>query len=243
MKRLALIHTVDWFHMSVVTPFAKPWLAKTPGVELVNLCDDSTLKDSLAAGAMTPDVARRLLTYAQCAENAGADAIMITCTTMNSVAAMARKILRVPVFNIDEPMAREAVRLGSKIGIVATVPTSAPCTERLLHEAAAEQGKKVEVRVAINPPAFAALMRDDRAEHDRLVHAEIDQLAQWADVIALGQISLAQIKHDCGKPILQVGHSGFAEATLILFGEAAKNGAAPAPSAEKLARTVAVGAC
>lgn len=233
MKRLALIHTVDWFHMSVINPFAKPWLERTPGVEIMNICDDSTLRDSLAAGAMTPGVARRLLNYAQCAEDAGADAVMITCTTMNAVAGMARRILRVPAFNIDEPMAREAVRAGCRIGLVATVPTSAPCTERLLHEAAAVQGTTAEVRIAINTEAFAALMRGDRAEHDRLVHAEIDRLAEWADVIALGQISLAQIRHACAKPIFQVGHSGFAEATRLLFGGAADGAAAthvqPAP--------------
>ena len=219
MKKLALIHTVDWFHMSVVKPFALPWLEKTPGVELINICDDSLLKESLAAGAATPDALRRIVQYALCAENAGADVAMVTCTTVNEAAKLARRMLKIPVFNIDEPMAREAVEKGDSIGIIATVPTSAPATERLLLEAAAEKGKKIRIEKAINREAFEALMKGDRLTHDRMIYKEIDAMAEKVDIIALGQISLAQIKYECGKPILQVGESGFAEAKKLLFPE------------------------
>ncbi len=218
MKQLALIHTVDWFHMSVVNPFAKPWLEKTSGVEIQNYCDDTLLKESLKAGKATPNVLRRIVQYAICAENAGADAVMITCTTVNEAAGIARKLLNIPAFNIDEPMAWEAVQKGEKIGIVATVPTSAPATKRLLQEAAKELNKTVSIKTAINEEAFAALMSGDRKTHDELVHKEIDKLAKSVDVIALGQISLGQIIYNCGKPILQVGESGFREAEKILFG-------------------------
>ena len=54
MKKLALIHTVEWFHMSVVNPFAKPWLEENPEVELINICDSSLLADSLRAGQRHP---------------------------------------------------------------------------------------------------------------------------------------------------------------------------------------------
>lgn len=221
MKKLALIHTVDWFHMSVVNPFAKPWLEKNPGVEIQNICDDRLLKDCLVLGHMPPNVAKRVVQYAQCAEASGADAVMITCTTVNEAAKLARKLVNIPVFNIDEPMAKQAVALGRRIGIVATVPTSAPATERLLQEAAAEQGKEIEIHTVIREEAFQALLAGDRGRHDTLVHAEMDELAKKVDVIALGQISLSQIRHDCGVPVLQVGESGFQEATRILFGDKA----------------------
>jgi Asp/Glu/hydantoin racemase len=216
MKKLALIHTVDWFHMSVVNPFAKPWLENNPGVDIINICDDSLLADSLQVGEATPDVLRRIVQYAICAENAGADVVMCTCTTVNQASALARKILNIPVFNIDEPMAKQAVELGGKIGIIATVPTSAPATKRLLEIAAKEAGKNIEIYTVINEPAFKSLMNGDRDTHDRLVHEEIDKMAEKVDVIALGQVSLSQIKYKCSKPILKVGESGFAEATRIL---------------------------
>lgn len=218
-KTLAMIHTVSWFNMSVVEPFAAPWARKNPGIQLVNIADDSLLAESLTAGKMTTNVARRIVQYALCAENAGADAVMVTCTTVNGAAALARQVLRVPCFNIDEPMAKQAVALGDRIGIVATVPTSAPATRRLLCEAAEAMGKRIQIETVIHEKAFTALMKGDRATHDKLVHREIDKLAGKVDVIALGQISLAQIKYDCGKPILQVGQSGFAEAKRLLLGK------------------------
>ena len=82
------------------------------------------LKESLAAGKATANVMRRIIQYAICAENTGADVVMVTCTTVNEASIIARSILNIPVFNIDEPMARAAVKKGEKIGIIATVPTS-----------------------------------------------------------------------------------------------------------------------
>ena len=151
-----------------------------------------------------------------CAENAGADVIMCTCTTVNQATALARNIMKTPIFNIDEPMAKQAVELGSRIGIIATVPTSAPATKRLLETAAKEINKDIEIEIVINESAFKSLMEADRETHDRLVHEEIDKMAKRVDIIALGQISLSQIKYKCSKPILQVGESGFAEAKRIL---------------------------
>lgn len=215
-KRLALIHTVHWYTKSVIEPFAKPWQAENPGVELINLMDDSLLSDSLANGGPTEAVLDRLVSYIRAAERAGADAIMVTCTTVGEASRRARPLVSVPVFNIDEPMAREAVQRGNVLGILATVPTSAPATRYLLETEAAALGKPVEIHAVINEEAFQRLLAGDRAGHDELVRAELDRLAGYVDVIVLGQISLSQIRHECRVPILQVGHSGFAEAKRLL---------------------------
>jgi Asp/Glu/hydantoin racemase len=135
---------------------------------------------------------------------------------MGLATARARQSCPVPLFNIDEPMAREAVRLGTRLGILATVPTSAPATRRLLEREAAAIGKTIQIETVVNEPAFAALLAGDRPAHNRIVHDEMDRLAQRVDVIVLGQISLAQIQHRPGVPVLQVGHSGFAHARELL---------------------------
>jgi hypothetical protein len=133
-------------------------------------------------------------------------------------------------------MCRAAVAAGSRLGILATVPTSAPATRYLLEREARQQGRPVTIETVINQPAFAALLAGNRAEHDRLVHAEMDQLATRVDVIVLGQISLAQIQHrPPGVTVLQVGHSGFAEARRLLSGLGVKDIASPADSAPRLA--------
>ncbi len=215
MRKIAFIHTVDWYY-KVQNRFIEPFFEKHIDCEPIHIVDSSLLKESLEHGQATPNVLRRILQYAQCAENAGAEIIMCTCTTVNQASQLGRQILNVPMFNIDEPMARLAVEMGTKIGILATVPTSAPCTKRLLIEESKRVNKEIEVEIVINEEAFSALMAGNVQRHDELVHRELDNMAKIYDVIALGQISLSSIDYDCGKPVLQVGKSGFEELEKML---------------------------
>jgi Asp/Glu/hydantoin racemase len=216
VKTLALIHTVNWYHKVINTPFADPWLKANPDFRVFNIMDDSLLSESLAHGSATPAVLKRLQFYVLAAESMGADVAMITCTTVGEASRIARRYASIPVFNIDEPMAREAVRLGRRMGIVATVPTSPAATQRLLEYAAGEAGVSIDVRIAINERAFAHLQQGEIARHDELVKEEMDRLAKEVDVLVLGQISLSQVQHQTRVPVLQVGHSGFAEAKRLL---------------------------
>jgi Asp/Glu/hydantoin racemase len=212
-----MIHTVHWYDQSVINPFAKRWLEANPDVRAINIMDDSLLAESLDHAGPTEAVIERMGLYVQAAVLAGADVIMSSCTTMGKAIERARETCPVPLFNIDEPMGRAAVARGRRIGIIATVPTSAPATRRLLEREAQQQGKSIEIETVINQPAFAALLADNRPEHNRLVHAEMDRLAATVDVIVLGQISLAQIQHrPAGVPVLQVGHTGFEHARELL---------------------------
>lgn len=227
MPTLAMIHTVHWYGQSVIEPFARRWLEENPDVRAINLMDDSLLSESLAHGGPTNAVIERMEHYVRAAVLTGADVIMSSCTTMGIAIERARASCPVPLFNIDEPMAQEAVRTGTRLGILATVPTSAPATRRLLEREARALGKRIEITTVINQPAFAALLAGNRAEHNRLVHAEMDRLAPNVDVIVLGQISLAQIEHrPPSVPVLQVGHSGFRRARELLGAKAAAQPAA-----------------
>lgn len=211
-----LIHTVSWYPTVINKPFGEPWLLQHPEVELFNLMDDSLLTEALANGGPTKQVIRRMLHYFQAAEAMGADVIMSTCTTMGPATEVARQFVAVPVFNIDEPMAKEAVAAGNRIGIIATVPTSAPATQRALRKEAAGTGKEITIKTVINEAAFRYRLAGDIERHDELIHAELDKLQREVDVIALGQISLAQVIFKAQVPLFQVGDSGFAHAGRLL---------------------------
>jgi len=217
MPTLALIHTVNWFGSAITEPFTRPWLEQNPGFHVINIMDDSLLAESLQHKGPTNAVIERMQRYVAGAVLAGADVIMSTCTTMGIATERARATSPVPLFNIDEPMAREAVQTGNRLGIFATVPTSAPATRRLLEREAAALGKSVQIETVINESAFAALVAGNRAEHDRIVHAGLDCLAGRVDVIVLGQVSLALIEHrPAGVPVMQVARSGFQHARELL---------------------------
>jgi aspartate/glutamate racemase len=215
-KTLALIHTVNWYAKSVNAPFVEPWLKDNPDVRVFNIMDDSLLCESLNHDGATKAVLKRIQFYALAAEAMGADVAMCSCTTVGEATRLARQYVSIPVFNIDEPMAREAVRKGRRVGIIATVPTSPAATQRQLQYAAQEAGVSISVKIAVNEKAFAHLQRGEIEKHNELVHREMDRLAPKVDVLVLGQISLAQIKHPTRVPVLQVGHSGLAEARRLL---------------------------
>ena len=216
MKKLAIIHTVNWYNKSVIEPFAVPWLKENPDVEIFNIMDDTLLSESLPNGGPTKEVIRRMILYYQAAEATGADVLMCSCTTMGPATRLARQMIRKPLFNIDEPMAKKAVATGTKLGILATVPTSAPATKTLLEKESAAAGRTIEIKTVINEAAFQHLLKGEVDDHNELVHRELEKLQHEVDVIVLGQISLAQIKFEAKVPVLQVGHSGFAYARELL---------------------------
>jgi len=215
-KTLALIHTVSWYDKSVIAPFVAPWLKKNPDVRVFNIMDDSLLCESLARHGATKSVLKRIQFYALAAEAMGADVAMCSCTTVGEATRIAREYVSIPIFNIDEPMAREAVRQGRRMGIIATVPTSPAATRRQLERAAQEAGVQITIETAVNEKAFVHLQAGEIQQHNDLVCQEMDRLAAKVDVLVLGQISLAQIQHQTRVPVLQVGHSGLAEARRLL---------------------------
>ncbi|MEM9328881.1 MAG: aspartate/glutamate racemase family protein [Bacteroidota bacterium] len=216
MKKLALVHTIPWFDRTITKPLVEPWLAKHPELEVVNIMDDSLLTESQPHGGPTKAVIKRLIYYFQAAEATGADVIMSTCSSMGIGTRIGREFVNIPLFNIDEPMAKEAMSLGRVFGVVATVPTSLPATVSLLKREALDAEKSVEIKELHCQGAFDALGRGDKATHDLLVREALQQLENEVDVLILGQVSLSQVHFEGRVPLLQVGASGFAHAEKLL---------------------------
>ena len=66
------------------------------------------------------------------AVDAGADAIFNTCSSIGEIAQFARKLVPIPIYKIDDPMAIEAVETASRIGVLATLSTTLTPTAALL---------------------------------------------------------------------------------------------------------------
>ena len=219
VKKLFLIHTVNQFMDMIYKPFGVPFAEENPEIEIYNIMDDTLLKDTLAAGGITNAVSSRILNYAYNAAQAGADCVMVTCTSVNAAAKYARQFSPVPIFNIDEPVARETVKNGKKIGVLATLPTSPKGTIRLLNEEAAAQNKEIEIVTRVADGAFDALTSGDAKKHDEMVTSALFELAKEVDTIIFAQISMSKLVHDDpGVPVYKIGRSGFEEAKKILLG-------------------------
>jgi len=221
-KRLFLLHTMPFVMNHIVAPLEKEFLAAHPDVEIQTMLDTSLLADTMAAGRVTPGTAARLLSYVREAEQAGAAMLLLTCTSMGEGMTHVRRLTSLPTLCITEPLVEEALDLGTRIGIIGTLPTSpAQIIEPLLVAAAARGLSRDDLSITIEvvEEAFRARGRGDTAAHDALVSEAVLKLAQEhpVDSIILAQASMSGTKHeDPGIPVLKLGASAFRAAGEIL---------------------------
>jgi Asp/Glu/hydantoin racemase len=188
-KTLGLIHT----SATLVPVFQQLCQEALPGVAVFNIVDDSLIKNVIHCGELTSATARRVVDYVGSAEAAGADFIMVTCSSIGAAVETAATLSGVPVLRVDQPMADAAVQKGRRIGVIATLPTTLQPTSDLVKRRAAAAGKEIELTSRLCEGAFEALMSGDAATHDRLVAAALKELSSQTDVIVLAQASMARV--------------------------------------------------
>jgi glutamate racemase len=190
-KTVGIIHAVN-LTIRAMQPFIEKYL---PDVEVVHLCDDTIQRDNIRAGVGVIPKANyfKFAQYARNLQEAGADLILLACSTFNYAAELARPMIDIPIMQIDRPMMEEAVRRGARVGLLATLPTTVPSSERLLRIVAAEQERKVEITTVLRPEAFAAIQKNDVETHNRILLEEIDRLSGTVDSIAMAQLSMSAL--------------------------------------------------
>ena len=188
-KKLGLIHT----SATLVPIFQQLCKSGLPGVETFNIADDSLIKDVIARNELTPGTARRVAGHIASAEAAGADFILVTCSSIGSAVEAAAPFSAVPVLRVDQPMADKAVQTGQSIGVIATLQTTLKPTVDLIQRRAASAGKKPRLETRLCEGAFDALMGGNPDRHDALVSEALKALAAEVDVIVLAQASMARV--------------------------------------------------
>lgn len=188
-KTLGLIHT----SATLVPVFAELCNKHLPQVKVFNIVDDSLIKNTIACGELTPATSRRVVNYAASAEEAGADFILFTCSSIGPAVETADTLTQVPVLRVDQPMADIAVKTGTRIGVIATLSTTLEPTSDLVKRRAIVAGKNIELTAHLCEGAFDALMSGDAATHDKMVGNALKQLSKNVDVILLAQASMARV--------------------------------------------------
>ncbi|KXC07450.1 aspartate/glutamate racemase family protein [Microbacterium hominis] len=186
-RRVAFIHTG-----AVVIPMVAAEAATLlPGVEIVNYLDDRIVADLSRDEA--PSVPARIAQLARAARDAGAEAVMLTCSSISTLAAPTAAAVGIPVLRIDEAMADAAVTAAGdgRVADLATLPTTCAPTAALLRD-----GRFAEAHVT---GAAGGVMRrsgnpvrDERIDrHLRPVDLTEELAAAGADVVVLAQASMA----------------------------------------------------
>jgi aspartate/glutamate racemase len=211
MKTVVAVHTA----LAMVEPVKQLFLENLPGVRLINIVDDSLIQDVIREGKVPVSVRKRLISYYNAAVDAGADVVFNTCSSVGEVAIEARERLPVPLVKIDDAMARQAVREFSRIGVMATLPTTLDPTKKLIARFATQLSMTVDIEEGLAEGAFQSLMDGDMENHDKLVLKTALDLADRVDAFVLAQGSMARVQDEIiertGKSVLTSPLSGTLE--------------------------------
>mgnify|MGYP000969592435 FL=1 len=186
IKKLVVIHTSP-ATVESLTSLIKQEIGK---VEVVNILDDSILKD-LIQKKHVEFVEERWLQYATIAASMGADAVLSACSSVGEIAEKANAKLDIPVYRIDEAMAEKAVQMGNTISVFATLSSTLDPTVNLIKRKAESLGKDCTLHTVLVPDAYEELMRGNRSLHNKKIQETVLKYAADSDVLVLAQASMA----------------------------------------------------
>lgn len=189
MATLGLIH-----NSPMLAPVFNEIAARVmPDVRLLHFVDESTIKNTIAAGHLQKSTMRQVIRLVGSSFDAGCDVALVTCSSIGRAVDMAAELYDQPVLRVDRAMAEKAVDTGKRIGVVATLSTTLDPTAELVRRVANEQGKQIEIVEHLCQGAFDAVMAGDGATHDRIVGEGLTEGMKGVDAIVLAQASMARV--------------------------------------------------
>jgi Asp/Glu/hydantoin racemase len=187
--RIALIHTVT----SLTPVFQKLISELIPDADVYHVVDESLLQNTILEGSLSPITSRRVVDYIASAELAGADIVLVTCSSIGPAVDLGELVVSIPVLRVDSPMADYAVSIGKRIGVAATLKTTLEPTTALIQERAESANKDIVLTSKLCEGAFEAVIAGDTLKHDEIVSQGLRELMAQVDVIVLAQASMARV--------------------------------------------------
>ncbi|MGN7800179.1 aspartate/glutamate racemase family protein [Leifsonia sp. 22587] len=199
-----LLHTVP----ALAPSFDALVADAVPGVAREHVVDAWMLETAIAEG-VTPEVRERVASHLRHLAESGADAVLVTCSSIGEAAEEAAAALRIPVVRVDAAMAAEAARIAGasghpRIAVLATNTATLGPTTRLIEREAAAQGVRADVTATVVEGAAAARAAGDQETHDRLIAEAVRAQAapaggaEPAAVLVLAQASMAAAAASAG---------------------------------------------
>ncbi len=216
---VVLVHTVP----PLLAVFDRLAAEILPGVRVLHLLDEPLLERIRRRGCLAEEDGARLHAHVQEAAAIGAAAVLVTCSTLSPCAKVLAAQAALPLLRIDEAMIAQAVRLGRRIGVIATNRTTLEPTRQLLQDAAVQTGLMIDVELCMVDGALPALLAGDGAAHDALVRQAVLDLARRVEVLVLAQASTARVLDVLGGnepavPLLSSPHLALRQVAALLAG-------------------------
>ena len=203
--KVAIIYT--GVNPQLITTVERELKAATQGIDfdIMTLTDPTIINETIANGGVTPAVAQRLMKLYMAGVAGGADIIYNICSSIGDVADAVKpifKMMEIPFVRIDENMAIDAIKTGTRIGVLATLRTTLDPTKRLIKRCADEMGIEVTLVDALADGAFGK----SKEELEEIFVEKIKDISHKVDVVLLAQASMAEcekkLEEALGKPVV-----------------------------------------
>lgn len=198
MKKIAMFHT-----SAATIAMMQGLLAEDmPQADVMHIVEDSMIKQVMKHGGVSAEISARIAGYINIAHQAGCGIFITACSSIGGVVEQCQFMTPVQLARIDTAMVDEAIELGGRIAVLATVGTTLEPTLEFLRRKATAAGKQLEITPKLMPDAFTALLAGDNATHDRLVAAGLSEALASSDVVVLAQASMARVLSTLAEPPL-----------------------------------------
>lgn len=188
-QTLALLHT----SCMLVPVFTRLCRQLMPETAVFHMVDESLIRNTIQRNGLDKSTVERVILLLACARGGGAHAVLVTCSSIGPAVSVARQVFDLPILRVDEAMAEEAVRLGSRIGVLATLSTTLEPTVSLLREVALACSRSIVVEPCLCRGAFDAVLEGNHETHDQIVTEALLRLMPSVDVVVLAQASMARV--------------------------------------------------
>ena len=196
MKTVAIVYTSMGQYEKIKALYAE----LAPELKLYHIIEDSMVGDLTDAGCASEAIVDRLRNYFKAGVRTGADVIMMMCSSVGGAAMQLQGEIPIPIIRVDSAMMSEALKHGTKIGMIGSLKTTlVPSTEHA-YEIAKKEGKTITVIESLAEGAHPALVAKNFDKHDELVMKSAKELvAKGVDVIVLAQASLSRMEESIAK--------------------------------------------
>lgn len=189
-EKIYLIHAVDVSITPSKTSFSKLW----PDARITNILEESLASDLNDDGGMTDAMKSRFKTIGQYCADAGATAILFTCSAFGSAIEEVKTKHAFPILTPNEALFEEVLEIGGKIALLTTFEPSVAALRSELAEMSKARNKSVEVDSVMVPGALDALRAGNQEEHNRLIAQVVSEVAAQNknySAIVFGQFSMS----------------------------------------------------
>jgi Asp/Glu/Hydantoin racemase len=153
------------------------------------------------AGGLTPEIAEETIMALRSLCEAGADVVVLTCSTLGPVVLKEMQsgipgVTKIPVLRVDRALAEASVENGGRVVALCAVETTLRPTGDLFELTARATGAQVDIRLV--PGAWTLFKAGQREGYlDAIAAAADSAFREGATVVALAQASMAGAVQRC----------------------------------------------